>query len=577
MIRLIIILVVVLSSPLAFAKLSHLSCSENGTKVFYINGIGYRDDKDLDQGTINFLSSLTPKHVDNKSIISFGRITNRSQGIAKDIVKTIYLSLENQGFPLTTSTLKLVSKALFDNSCVAATDDFFKKICREMYAIKQSGLAANTQMELGLIFNQISSVLNMGTKIVLVSHSGGAVYGDAILSFVKERMPSKFDFISLVSVARPVKVLHEDKTRYLNFSNDEVLNLISTYQDTPKSNSSIENASCKFTNSPNETDIFFRNHSMDCYTSDLLVTGSTEITQNSNLTANLLLSDIIYQSSGTLENNDLNCCSRKSGKVWQNPDGSVGGFVRSDFTINDENFKLHQSSQLCNYGFIKRDITGISSEIGANTKLEGNFFASGYFSFGAVKSKSGTRFDITNTTSSPKFFGMSDVIINRNFQINNANNLFILNVEINSPLRLEGGCAFGNGGFGIRNINFIGSESTFFKNVDLMGTSLSKIQVSKAYLSGECSSSISERIAIKTPSSFENLKVYNSASIEAAIGDDVTIGPNSHQNNPTLVLPGFIFSSSIADGTRILQNAFIRGCSISGDIPNNYSCFDAGK
>lgn len=379
-------------SALAFSKFSHLSCSKNSTLLMFINGVDVKDNLDFLNQSSKLISELDLHNTDANNLISSVVKHNRSEGYLSDIAETFFLFMRQNSVAYDGETAPEVKKKQLRIWMLAtmstkarlkyACDKEFPELkiyCDEMKRITLLGQNSITFQDLGEFRTEVTKALYENKKVILVTHSAGAMFADRIRDYVSAYHPSKKSFLGHVAIARPLKSNHSTNNFFVNFKQDSTLNELISYGlgSTPKPNVDLhENCPLQV---PFPAD--YPNHFFSCYTGPGLITGPHFLpslkwdappTQN---TAVSYVADTVYRVASLLGNNDEKCCNKAPGKIWRNdaycesdPELCQTSFIAdtTKLEVNDASF-IHDS-QICGDYTIK-SFNPISFK---NTKMYGS-------------------------------------------------------------------------------------------------------------------------------------------------------------------------------------------------------------
>lgn len=434
-----------------FAGKSHLTCSKNGTVLFYINGVGLKDDdKSFSSNTNIVTQQVIKSNVDSKSTIISNYMPNRSEGILKDVSEAYFLYMNSTKISEANPTLKADAYKLFVSyftsnrvkfKLMCAAKESLRKYCNEIKKIAALKEKSATVKDLRLFTEKTIDFLNENRKVIFVTHSSGALFADRIRDVLAEHPSYKKNMVSHVALARPLSA-ERTKNRYdIVFNTDSLINYIRKNNlDAPDSNVDLI-GDCP-NNEPMplpDTDIIVRNHEFSCYIGQNLVEGK-QFFPKTNMTALEYVADSIYRVASELGNNDELCCNKSAyGKLWINEDDSLGGFV-SDNTKIQYNVILEPGSQICGKGTIKGRVGSNPSILKNKVKLKGSYDISGYFNIQELLTSENSKITLnTSSTSESKIqklnlvgnfsvsgrFKFEDVTVSGNVSINSPVNTLI--------------------------------------------------------------------------------------------------------------------------------------------------------
>lgn len=378
-----------------FATLSHLSCSKNGTHIMFINGVnvGNFEHSEFSTEASAFFVSLDKSFVDSKNNLTASIPHNRSEGLLKDTAETFYLYAYRQKNknidpePPSYTAVKEISQVLvaglmtrkdklnhlcgkylkrdengdlLNDICKNSPglpkfdqDVSIKDACCAIGEIMIQGQSSVTFEDLGAMRASVLEKLQSNQKVILVTHSAGSMFADRIRDFINQYYPKYKNLIGTLSLARPFRSNHKERSYFLNSNKDPILKKLRSTElrETPIPNL-IFSKNCDAV-IPFPAD--YRNHEFSCYLTKTNVTGGKLLFNTSVPTSNYYIKDFIYRIASEFENNDENCCNKAKGKVWRDdwycnngyPDLCQTSFVSAKSTLDIKDSSMMNDSFIC--------------------------------------------------------------------------------------------------------------------------------------------------------------------------------------------------------------------------------------
>lgn len=465
-----IVFILCLINNSALASLTDLSCSQNGTKVLFINGV-FIDDKAFASFKIdaeNFFGKLDYTQIDinNKELLIPDYRHNQSEGKLRDIAEAYFLYLirdeTKEEMPLELA-LKLLTASLINDNI--QLDDLCKsnntrETCKEIKKIILNNEKNQTMMDLGA-FKDVAfeALVTNKQKLIFVTHSGGNLMADRVRDYVKLNLPKEYyDLTGHVSLARPYNTQHKN-VETLVFDQDGVIaSLRIAGQNTPDGNVDLIEPCDTFRFLP------WFNHGFDCYLGDHKVKQTAYDLPDESPSVDVVKA-AIYKVASNLGNNDYSCCKKKPGKFRRNADGSPGGFVSNDLKITTGDIFVQAGAKICATGEILATNDPTKHFFGASVKLNGKFFSDSQFEISGNQVISSETSEIISKLGSTKSFTLKNSEIDGKLELKTNSSVVHPN-----PIRLSGnfyGSNILNGNISITYVNLRNAILT--GNFDLFG------------------------------------------------------------------------------------------------------------
>lgn len=385
------LIILILISARVYANISHLTCSKNGTNLIYINGVDINnwEHTKFESLATGLSSDLLPRNIDAKDDFFVTVPHNRSEGLLRDIAESFFLfanrgsktKLSNKvGYSASKKIIKFLVAGLMSDrgkleylcnpyikrdsngeliNKICLTDPVpqdpnapitEKNICCSIDKIKMEAQKSVAFEDLGKFRTIVVEKLKNDQKVILVTHSAGAMFADRIKDYVKRYYPQYSDYLGTLAIARPFRSNHKENEYFLNSQKDPVLNQINEtgINETPAPNLFFK------TNCDIEVPfpVDYRNHDFSCYLSEAALSPGVPLLFNTpNPTSRYYIKDYIYRVASDLGNNDVACCNKAAGKIWINNGDVNGGFISKNIEISGK-VMIESGAQLCGSGVI---------------------------------------------------------------------------------------------------------------------------------------------------------------------------------------------------------------------------------
>ena len=390
----------------SFAEKSHLTCSANGTDIYFVNGVDVDEAKfeNYSESVRRIIDSINGNELDNRSDIEVFPRHNTSQGLMKDVAEALYqytedVKLNKQRecllpsnliyYILSTNAGKLKQLCTRSNQCPE-----IKSICADMLKIKHEKMSSALYQDIGKFRKDIVSSVSNNRKIVLVGHSQGSLFVEGLRNYIKKYHPGHDQYTSSLMVAGLKKSSHK-RNNFYNFTKDGVLEKIEdALLPVPERKFEIS-STCEPDNTSSSTGFNFtaRNHSFECYTGNFNVSGPQFLLQgNGTFTARDYFLDLLKKTVSELGNNDPSCCNKKMGKVWK----PTNSFVADDVLVIGDHLNLSADSSLCGSGVV--DATTPFGIRLVNSNLSGRVNLKGRLNFENVQATADSSINIDGST-----------------------------------------------------------------------------------------------------------------------------------------------------------------------------------
>lgn len=459
-----LVLLFVLIPIVSEAKLSHLSCSQNGLHIAFVNGVGV--DVNQFQGFRNASTSLVNDLAINLDLldlsstperVTFDSYHNSSFLKLYDGFEAWKLYMEGEttedGGLFSQDTIsKIFNYKITENTKALSRTChtiFFKKHCQKLDEIL---FFKDTYEDLGRMKTEVSKVLSNGRKILFVSHSAGALFVDNIRDYIKRVKPANYLHTSHLALARPLETQHENQY-HLTFEDDQLtegLRLIPLVGNKVPTANLNKTQACFDPAAPND---IFSNHSyINCYLGQLISQNTTDspiLDEPAEMPARSQVKNAIYRVASYLSNNDKNCCDGKKGKVWLNG-VTPGGFVSEKLRITGGEIYVSPMAQLCGVGEIKGSQNPNNHEFHPGTKIEGEVFIDSKFYFQNLKALPTSKLSIISGTSknfSSQNFTLYGELEWKNNLSTTLENTSISNIKLYGKNKVTGDVSFGGGSY----------------------------------------------------------------------------------------------------------------------------------
>ena len=365
----------------AVAQEKSLSCSKNGTVLFYINGInvGKTDfDEDLDR-LFETIVSLETKF-DNQGSVSVTGEHNSSEGFTLDYIQLVRQKLEGQKKYSNSDIVELIS--LYFHSRIefirSIGEEIYDEIRRDMFLELNSGETIS-QNDIKVMAIKIRNFLNQNKKVIVVSHSQGNIYANYVydellnIGVPAEALNKYYGNLQVGSAARSLKAKN---AKVYSLKDDIALNWLSGTSPRPvldqKYRVSLHTPSSLYCvlNYCHGFASTYQSSSMEVVGPKQGASG--EVTRKSVDVFRENLEEVAWM----LANNDDNCCDGREGRFYRKDYSSpASGFVENTVDIASRaNITISESAQLCGELKIRNPINYNSNiYIRGNSEIHANY------------------------------------------------------------------------------------------------------------------------------------------------------------------------------------------------------------